>query len=200
MSKIAVIISDLFEDSEYVEPAKEFRNAGHELIHIGLKEGETVKGKKKGTPVEIERSVEDVSADEFDALLIPGGYSPDKLRADDRAVQFTKDVFESGKPVFTICHGPQLLITADVIKKRKITGWKSIAQDIKNAGAVFLDQAVVEDRNLISSRHPGDLPAFIKASLDQLAQQPLPNCTVAPSAEQARAYNEDEPCDDARGK
>ncbi|MBW2194607.1 MAG: type 1 glutamine amidotransferase [Deltaproteobacteria bacterium] len=200
MSKIAVIIADLFEDSEYTEPAKEFQNAGHTLIHVGLKSGETVKGKKKNTPVEIQKTVEDVSKDEFDALLIPGGYSPDKLRADDKAVRFVKDFFESGKPVFTICHGPQLLITADVLRGRKVTGWKSIVQDIKNAGADFLDQEVVVDGNLTSSRHPGDLPAFIKASLDHLAQQPLPNCTVAPSAEHARASNEDEPCDDARGK
>lgn len=199
MSKIAVMIDNLFEDSEYTEPAKEFLNAGHKLVHVGLKSGETVKGKKKDTPVMIEKSVEDVSVDNFDALLIPGGYSPDRLRADDRAVQFAKNFFESGKPVFAICHGPQLLITADVLRGRKVTGWKSIVQDIKNAGANFLDQEVVVDGNLISSRHPGDLPAFIKASLNHLVQQPLPHCTVAPSAEQARGYNEDEPCDDARG-
>ena len=200
MSKICVIIANLFEDSEYTEPAKKFRNAGHELVHVGLESGETVKGKKKDTPVKIEKSVADVSIDDFDALLIPGGYSPDQLRADDRSVQFVREFFESGKPVFAICHGPQLLITADVIRGRKVTGWKSIVQDIKNAGADFLDQEVVEDGNLVSSRHPGDLPAFIEASLKHLARHPLPDCTVAPSAEQARAYNEDEPCDDARGK
>ena len=200
MSNIAVIIADLFEDSEYTEPAKAFQNAGHTLIHVGLKSGDTVKGKKNNTPVDIEKSVEDISINDFDALLIPGGYSPDKLRAHDKAVRFVKDFFESGKPIFAICHGPQLLITADVLEGRKVTGWKSIVQDIKNAGADFLDQEVVEDQNLISSRHPGDLPAFIKASLDCLAQQSLPDCTVAPSAEHARAYHEDEPCDDGRGK
>jgi protease I len=198
MSKIAVIIENLFEDSEYTEPAKAFKDAGHELVHIGFKSGDTVKGKKKNTPVNIDKSIGDAAIDDFDALLIPGGYSPDKLRADDTAVTFVKEFFESGKPLFSICHGPQLLITADVLRGRKVTGWKSIVQDIKNAGADFLDQDVVEDGNLVSSRHPGDLPAFIKASLHLLAQ-PLPNCTVAPSAEQARGYNEDEPCDDARG-
>jgi len=169
MSKIAVIIANLFEDSEYTEPAKEFRNAGHELVHVGLKSGETVKGKKKSTPVMIEKSFEDISTGDFDALLIPGGYSPDQLRADDRAVRFVREFVESGKPVFAICHAPQILITADVIRGRKLTGWKSIIQDIKNAGADFLDQEVVEDGNLISSRHPGDLPAFIEAALDHLA-------------------------------
>ncbi len=169
MSKIAVVITDLFEDAEYTKPAESFRKAGHELIHVGLKEGKTVKGKKTGTTVRIDKAVKDVAVADFDALLIPGGYSPDKLRVDEDAVQFVKEFVESDKPVFAICHAPQLLITAQVLKGRKITGWKSIIQDIKNAGAEFIDQEVVEDGNLISSRYPGDLPAFIKASLDKLS-------------------------------
>ena len=168
MKKIAVIVADLFEDVEYTQPAKAFEDAGHELIHIGLKSGETVKGKKENTPVKIDTVFKDVSVDDFDALLIPGGYSPDKLRADDRAVEFTRKFFESGKPVFSICHAPQILITADVIRGKKITGWKSIIQDIKNAGAKFVDEEVVIDGNLISSRQPADLPAFIEASLQKL--------------------------------
>ena len=168
MKKIGVIIEDLFEDSEYSEPAAAFRKAGHELIHIGLKNRYIVIGKKRKTRVKIDKVVSGVSVDDFDALLIPGGYSPDKLRVDEIAVQFVRNFVESGKPVFVICHAPQLLITAQVLKGRKITGWKSIIQDIKNAGAEFLDQEVVEDGNLISSRHPGDLPAFIKTSLNKL--------------------------------
>jgi protease I len=168
MSKVAVIITNMFEDSEYTDPAKAFIDEGHQLVHVGLKAGQMVKGKKAGTQVKIDRSVGDVSVDDFDALLIPGGYSPDQLRADEEAVRFAGDFLKSGKPVFAICHGPQLLITADVLKGRKVTGWKSIVQDIKNAGADFVDQQVVEDGNLISSRHPGDLPAFIQASLKRL--------------------------------
>jgi len=168
MKRIAVIISDLFEDSEYTEPAKAFKEAGYELVHVGLKAGEEVKGKKKQTPVSLDKQFRDVSVEEFDALLIPGGYSPDKLRADEGAVRFTRAFVESGKPVFAICHAPQILITADVIRGRRITGWKSIVQDIKNAGAEFIDQDVVVDGNLVSSRYPGDLPAFIKASLKKL--------------------------------
>jgi len=168
VSKVAVIITDLFEDSEYSEPAEAFKKAGHELIHVGLRAGETVKGKKQGTPVRIDKSVKEVSVKEFDALLIPGGYSPDKLRVDDNAVRFAKGFVESGKPVFAICHAPQLLITGNVIGGRKITGWKSIIQDIKNAGAEFIDEEVVEDGNLISSRSPADLPSFIGASLKKL--------------------------------
>jgi protease I len=168
MSKIAVIIADLFEDSEYTEPVKTFKEKGHTIVHVGLKKGENVRGKKEGTEVRIDLSVNDVSVNDFDALLIPGGYSPDKLRAHDEPVRFVRDFVESGKPVFAICHAPQLLITADVLKGRKITGWKSIVQDIKNAGAQFIDQKVVEDGNLVSSRHPGDLPEFIAASLAKL--------------------------------
>jgi len=170
MSKVAVIIDDLFEDSEYSEPVKAFKEAGHDITHIGLEEGREVRGKKTGTKVKIDRSIESVSPDGFGALLIPGGYSPDRLRADKDAVDFTKRFMESEKPVFSICHGAQLLITADVLKGRKVTGWKSIIQDIKNAGAEYLDKEVVEDGNLTSSRHPGDLPAFIQASLKKLKQ------------------------------
>jgi protease I len=168
MAHIAVIIDKMFEDSEYTEPAKAFKAAGHQLTHIGLKENTTVKGKNKGTTVKIEKAVRDVFEKDFDALLIPGGYSPDHLRADEATVEFVKKFFESNKPVFAICHGPQLLITAKVLNGRTVTGWKSIIQDIKNAGAKFLDQEVVEDGNLISSRHPGDLPMFISASLKHL--------------------------------
>ena len=168
MSKVAVIIDDMFEDVEYTQPAEAFKKEGHELVHIGLKEGKEVTGKKKGTKVLIDSSVRDVSPDDFDALLIPGGYSPDRLRADDEAVIFTRRFMDSGKPVFSICHGPQLLISANKIRGRKITGWKSIVQDIKNAGALYEDKEVVVDGNLISSRQPSDLPAFINAALDRL--------------------------------
>jgi protease I len=168
MSRIAVIITDMFEDSEYTEPARAFEEAGHSLTHIGLKSGETVHGKKENTAVTIDEAVGDVSLAQFDALLIPGGYSPDKLRIDEAAVKFAGDFVRSGKPVFAICHAPQLLITADAIRGRRITGYQSIRQDIINAGAQFLDQEVVEDGNLVSSRNPNDLPAFIQASLSRL--------------------------------
>lgn len=168
MGKIAVIIEDLFEDSEYTEPAGRFREAGHELVHIGLETGKTVKGKKEGTAVYIDKAVKDVRVDEFDALLIPGGYSPDKLRVDEDAVNFAKNFVISNRPVFAICHATQLLITADVIRNRKMTGYKSIIQDIKNAGADFIDQEVVVDDNLVSSRNRGDLDVFINAALEKL--------------------------------
>lgn len=168
MAIIAVIVDDMFEDSEYTHPVEMFSNAGHQIVNVGLKKDAVVRGKKEETEVTIERSVGNLTTDEFDALLIPGGYSPDRLRTHPDAVRFAGDFVESGKPVFVICHGAQLLITADVLKGRKITGWKSIIQDIKNAGAQFLDREVVVDGNLISSRDPGDLHAFTRKALEFL--------------------------------
>jgi protease I len=168
MATIAVIIDEMFEDSEYGQPVKAFKEAGHMIVHVGLKKGAVVTGKKEGTKVTIDKTVKEVTPVDFDALLIPGGYSPDHLRAHPDAVEFVKQFMDSRKPVFAICHAPQLLITAEVLKGRKCTGWKSIVQDIKNAGATYVDEEVVREGNLISSRHPGDLPAFIRASLEML--------------------------------
>ncbi|MEN6330159.1 MAG: type 1 glutamine amidotransferase domain-containing protein [Methanobacteriaceae archaeon] len=168
MANIAVIMDDWFEDVEYTKPAAAFKEEGHNLTIIGLRKGKIVKGKRQTSEVTIQKSLEEVGVDDFDALLIPGGYSPDRLRAHDQAVEFTRKFVESGKPVFSICHAPQLLITADVLKNRKITGYKSIIQDIKNAGAEYVDVEVVVDGNLVSSRNPGDIPAFIEASLQML--------------------------------
>ncbi|MBP9854464.1 MAG: type 1 glutamine amidotransferase [Candidatus Omnitrophica bacterium] len=170
MSKIAVLIDEGFEDSEYLKPAKALRGAGHEIFHLGLKKGAEIKGKSGKVKAHIDQAISDATVGKFDALLIPGGYSPDHLRAHDEAVRFTKNFVQSGKPVFSICHGPQLLITAKVLEGRKITGWKSIIQDIKNAGAHFVDEEVVEDGNIISSRSPQDIPAFNHKILEKLEQ------------------------------
>lgn len=168
MSKIAVVIDDWFEDSEYFEPVGAFSTAGHKIVNVGLKKGKVVKSKKEKKFVDIDKSLDEVTVNDFDALLIPGGYSPDKLRAHNKPVDFVKKFVESGKPVFSICHAPQLLISADVLKGRTITGWKSIIQDIKNAGADFKNQEVVVDNNIVSSRSPSDLKAFIKTSLEKI--------------------------------
>ncbi|MDD4955097.1 MAG: type 1 glutamine amidotransferase [Candidatus Omnitrophica bacterium] len=167
MAKIAVLIEDMFEDSEYGKPAEAFEKAGHELVHISVKK-EPVKGLHTGKKVKIEKLISEVQANEFDALFIPGGYSPDRLRVDDEVVSFVREFSKSGKPLFFICHGAQLLITADALRGRKVTGYKSIVQDIKNAGAQYLNQEVVEDNNFISSRYPDDIPAFITACLNML--------------------------------
>ncbi len=168
MSKIGVLIGPKFEDVEYIKPSKAFKEAGHELTHIGTERGQTVEGKEEKTKVTVEKSAGDVSVNDFDAIFIPGGCSPDKLREDQNVVQFVKEFVENDKPVFAICHAPQLLITAQVINGRRVAGWKSIIQDIKNAGAEYVNEEVVEDGNIISSRGPDDIPAFTEASLKRL--------------------------------
>jgi protease I len=168
MAKIAVIIAEDFEDSEYSKPAEAFQIAGHKLTHIGLSRGVTVHGEQNSASAKIDKSFSDVDPSEFDALFIPGGYSPDRLRADSSAVSFVEKFVKSNKPVFAICHAPQILITAGVLKGRTVTGWKSIVQDIKNAGAKFVDMEVVKDGNLISSRNPHDIPVFIDTCLRML--------------------------------
>ncbi len=167
MSRIAVLITDMFQDVEYAKPAEAFRKAGHELLPVGLHAGSTVRG-EHGLMVAIERAVRDVRSRDFDALFIPGSYSPDKLRTDPDAVEFVRDFMQEEKPVPAICHAPRILITAKVLAGRRVAGWKSIAQDIRNAGAEYVDGKVVVDRNLVSSRKPEDIPAFVRASLQLL--------------------------------
>ncbi|PIJ51011.1 protease [Erwinia sp. OLTSP20] len=165
MKTIAVLISDQFEDTEFTSPAKAYRDAGYNVVTIEKQAGKTVTG-KKGQTVVIDKAIDGVSPADFDALLLPGGYSPDSLRADDRFVTFTRDFVASGKPVFAICHGPQLLISADAVRGRKMTAVKPIVVDLKNAGADFYDKEVVVDNdNLVTSRTPDDLPAFNRESL-----------------------------------
>ena len=165
MATIAVLVDQLFEDSEYTRPATSFREAGHTLTHIGLKTGEKVIGKRNQESVLIDLNIADADPTEYDALFIPGGYSPDRLRVHEPVVSFVREFVEADKPVFLICHAPQLLITADVLNGRTVTGYTSIRKDMENAGAIVKDQPVVRDRNMISSRNPHDLPEFIDAAL-----------------------------------
>ena len=167
--RIAVLVTHDFEDMEYVEPVEAFRAASHSVINIENKAGNIVYGKKHRYSVTIDQGIDDVTVHEFDALLIPGGYSPDHLRADERYVDFVRRFANAQKPIMSICHGPQLLINAGVVKGRRMTTMKSVIVDLLNAGAVFYDEAVVNDNNLyISSRSPEDLPAFIRESLTVL--------------------------------
>lgn len=168
MSRIAVLIADMFEDSEYTAPVQAFEEAGHEVVRLGLKAGATVAGKREGTLVRVDGAVRNATPDDFDALLIPGGFSPDILRGDAHAVEFVRAFVVSGKPVFAICHGPQLLISAQVLEGRRVTGWRSIVQDLRNAGADYVDAEVVVDGNLVTSRQPADIPAFVRESLKKV--------------------------------
>lgn len=166
---IATLITDMFEDVEYTEPAKAFKEAGHSVTTIEKEAGKTVKGKQGEANVTIDKSIEDVNPEEYDALFIPGGFSPDQLRADERFVTFTKEFMNKKKPVFAICHGPQLLITAKALEGRQATGYKSIKVDMEYAGADYKDQEVVVcSDQLVTSRTPDDIPAFIRESLKLL--------------------------------
>ncbi|WP_018663834.1 type 1 glutamine amidotransferase domain-containing protein [Heyndrickxia acidiproducens] len=166
--KIAVLVTDLVEDPEYTEPVKAYQEAGHQIVNIEREAGKTVKG-KHGTEIKIDKGIDEVSVDDFDALLIPGGFSPDQLRVDDRFVHFVKQFMDAKKPVFAICHGPQLLITAKALEGRSATGYKSIQVDMEYAGANFRDEEVVVCQNqLVTSRTPDDIPAFNRESLKLL--------------------------------
>ncbi|RFA35910.1 protease [Virgibacillus dokdonensis] len=170
MSKrIATVITDMFEDVEYTDPAKAFQDAGHEVVTIEKEKGKQVTGKNNQVTVTIDYGIDDVNPSDFDALFIPGGFSPDMLRADERFVTFAKHFMDEKKPVFAICHGPQLLITAKTLEGRKATGFKSIQVDMEYAGAKVVDEEVVVCQNqLVTSRQPDDIPAFNRESLNVL--------------------------------
>lgn len=168
--RIACLLDNDFEDSEFRKPYDAFKAAGHEVVIIGLEPDAKLTGKQGKEVVRAERGIADVKPDEFDALFLPGGYSPDHLRADQRMVAFTKAFFDRERPVFAVCHGPQLLLTAGVVKGRTMTAWKTVQVDLKAAGANVVDKEVVVDRNLVTSRQPQDLDAFSKASIQLISQ------------------------------
>ena len=162
-----MVLAANFEDSEAIEPLQYLEARGGKVTVIGIETG--VIAGKKGATLEATTTFDDVQPGQFDALIIPGGSSPENLRIHDSAVEFTREFTRSGKPVAAICHGAQLLISADVLRGRTITCLNKIRDDVINAGANYVDQELVVDDNLISSRVPGDLPAFNNAIARSLA-------------------------------
>ncbi|MCY1000541.1 type 1 glutamine amidotransferase [Myxococcus sp. MISCRS1] len=184
MARIAFILADDFEDAEFRVPYDRVKQAGHEAVIIGLEAGEPVKGKKGEEVITPEKAVRNVSSREFDALVIPGGYSPDHLRMDIDMVGFVRDFFRADKPLAAICHAPWMFVEADIADGRTLTSWPSLKTDLINAGARWVDREVVEDGNVITSRNPGDLLAFSEALLRQVEHgiaQPL-KAPLAPEA------------------
>lgn len=165
--KVAVVLDNLFEDVEFTSPVEAIKKEGHEITVIGKEAGSTVKGKQENTEVTIDKAIGDVKPEDFDALLIPGGFSPDMLRGDEqgRFGEFTKAFVSNEKPVFAICHGPQLLIDTDLLKGKKLTSYLSVRKDLENAGATVVDESVVVDSNIVTSRTPDDLEDFNRESL-----------------------------------
>jgi protease I len=168
MARVAFIVDEMFEDSEFRVPFDRLRQAGHDVVVVGSEAGTHLEGKRRREHLTTALSVHDVSADEFDALVIPGGYSPDLLRMDPLMVAFTREFVAAGKPVAAVCHAGSLLAEADVIEDRTVTSWPSIKTDLLNAGAHWVDEPVVEDGALITSRRPEDLTVFSDAILRQL--------------------------------
>jgi protease I len=164
---IAILAADGVEQVELVQPRQALHDAGARTALLSIEDGEIQAMKGDINPAgrfAVEALVGDVSVDDFDALVLPGGTcNPDKLRLDEDAVRFVRDFVRSGKPVAVICHGPWTLVEADVVRGRRITSWPSVRTDLRNAGADVVDEEVVIDANLISSRDPGDLPAFCAA-------------------------------------
>lgn len=164
--KVAFVLANNYEDIEHTSPVDAVKDAGAEVTVIGIN-NDAIQGKKGGSE-HPDITFDQANAEDYDMLVIPGGGSPENLRIDERAVAFTKSFVESGKPVASICHGPQLLISAGVLNGRTITAVNKIRDDIKNAGGNYVDEQVVVDGNLISSRIPSDLDAFNEALVKAL--------------------------------
>lgn len=171
--RVAILATDGMEQVEYEKPRQAVEQAGAQVTLVSVHDG-TIQAMNgdidKGDTFDVDAVVSAVSADDFDALIMPGGtINPDRLRMDSDAVSFVRAFVDSGKPVGAICHGPWTLAEAGVVTGRTVTSWPSIRTDLRNAGATVVDEEVVRDRNLVTSRNPDDLPAFCAAIVDEFA-------------------------------
>jgi protease I len=178
MARVAILLDAGFEDSELRVPHDRLREAGHQVTIVGRKAGAVVIGKREVERVTIEASIGDVDPYAFDALVIPGGRSPERLMRDARVVDFTRSFSRTGRPVAAVCHGPLLLAAAGVVRGRALTSYPGIREDLEESGAAWLDREVVEDGALITSRRPADLEPFSRALLRRLG----PQAAVSPAA------------------
>jgi protease I len=161
--KVAILAADMFERVELEEPRKALEDAGAEVEIVSIHDGE-IQGFDHFDPantVKVDRTVEEVSPGDYDALMIPGGVgNPDQLRGDENAVAFVRGFREAGKPMAVICHGPWVLVEAGVVRGKRVTSWPTLETDIRNAGGEWVDDEVVVDGSLVTSRKPDDIPAF----------------------------------------
>lgn len=171
--KIAILATDGFEQVELLEPRKALEEAGATTHVVSPKDGE-IKGwnfKDWGQSVRVDKTLDQVNPEEYDVLVLPGGViNPDHLRMENKAVNFVRGFVQEGKPIAAICHGPWTLIEADAVEGRTLTSWPSLRTDLQNAGAHWVDQEVVTDKNLITSRKPDDIPAFCNKIIEEVSQ------------------------------
>jgi protease I len=174
--RIAILATDMFEQVELVQPRKALQDAGAETELVSVEEGE-IQGFNhydEADTFPVDKVVADVSTDDYDALLLPGGVgNPDTLRTDEDAVGFVRSFVDAGKPVAAICHAPWMLVEADVVRGRKLTSFHSIKTDVKNAGGNWVDEEVVLDGGVVTSRSPDDIPAFNKQVIEEFARTPV---------------------------
>jgi len=170
---VAVLATDGFEQSELTEPRRALMEAGA-AVHVVAPHGGTIQGMQhheKGDKVKVDKTLDQVRAEEYDALVLPGGVAnPDALRVDQRAVNFVRAFAKDKKPIGAICHGPWTLIEADAVRGRTVTSWPSLRTDLKNAGAEWVDREVVVDHGLVTSRKPDDLPAFNRKIIEEFGE------------------------------
>lgn len=169
--KVAILVADLYQEMEVWYPLLRFREDGAETHAIGAERGKTY-ASKKGYPVTADRSLDEVRAGDYDAIIIPGGWAPDALRQDERVLRLVQEMNSSGRIVAAICHAGWVLASADILRGRKATSFKAIKDDMIHAGAIYSDSEVVVDGNLITSRMPSDLPAFCREIGRALAAEP----------------------------
>jgi protease I len=171
--KIAILATDGFEQDEFTKPKKALEEAGAEITVVSLQTGK-IKGMKHDEPGDkfrVDLSLDEADASDFDGLMMPGGLmNPDTLRQEEKALDFVRAFFEAGKPVAAICHAPWVLIDAGVVKGRRLTSWPGIKTDVRNAGGDWVDEEVVCDQGLVTSRKPDDIPAFNDKMIEEFAE------------------------------
>lgn len=166
--RTAILVEEGFEDSQLIETSRAMKEAGGRVVVVGSGSQEYYRGKRGSAAVKVDVSADKVGADEFDAVIVPGGYAPDRMRLHQAMIDLVRNAYDSGKAVAAICHGPQLLISADIVRGRRVTSCPSVAVDLRNAGADWVDEPVVRDANLITSRKSADIPRFAKAIIEAL--------------------------------
>jgi protease I len=166
--RVAILVEQDFEDAELTQPLKAMKEAGAQIFVVGSGSQSSYHGKRGKATVKADIDADKVRAEDFDAIIVPGGYAPDKMRLHQPMIDLVKKAYDLGKVIAAVCHGPQLLISAGIVNGKHVTSWPSVAIDLKNAGAIWVDEPLVKDGNIITSRRPSDLPVFNSAIIQAL--------------------------------